>query len=118
MPYFQEDSVVNPSQCKPSPLRHVSDPKAIDMVRILGLSQKTDVIKMLVSIFGNKDLFIEEYRKILASKLLATSNYDTAEEVTAPRTVSHELHTRWPVLAAAAHQRLFSAAFELSHPSA
>lgn len=37
--------------------------------------QKTDIIKTLVSIFGTKDVFVEEYRTILAAKLLACENY-------------------------------------------
>lgn len=36
---------------------------------------------MLVNIYGSKDLFVSEYRTLLADRILSTFNYDTEKEV-------------------------------------
>ena len=40
-----------------------------------------DILSMLVSIYGSKDLFVNEFRLMLADKLLANLNFDTDQEV-------------------------------------
>ena len=40
-----------------------------------------DIIGLLVGIYGSKELFINEYRTMLAEKLLSKSNYDTEREM-------------------------------------
>jgi anaphase-promoting complex subunit 2 len=40
-----------------------------------------DILAMLVSIYGSKDLFVNEYRLMLADKLLANLDYHTDTEV-------------------------------------
>ena len=40
-----------------------------------------DIIGLLVGIYGSKELFINEYRTMLAEKLLAKANYDTEREM-------------------------------------
>lgn len=40
-----------------------------------------DIIGLLVGIYGSKELFINEYRTMLAEKLLAKSTYDTDREM-------------------------------------
>jgi anaphase-promoting complex subunit 2 len=40
-----------------------------------------DILAMLVSIYGSKDLFVNEYRLMLADKLLASVDYNTDKEV-------------------------------------
>jgi anaphase-promoting complex subunit 2 len=40
-----------------------------------------DILAMLVSIYGSKELFVNEYRLMLADKLLANLNYDTDQDV-------------------------------------
>jgi len=42
---------------------------------------KTEVLSMLVGIYGSKELFINEYRLILADKLLSNTTFDTDQEV-------------------------------------
>jgi len=37
---------------------------------------------MLVNIYGSKDLFVSEYRTLLADRILSSFNYDTEKEVT------------------------------------
>lgn len=39
------------------------------------------VYSMLVNVYGSTDLFVSEYRTLLADRLLASFNYDTEKEV-------------------------------------
>jgi anaphase-promoting complex subunit 2 len=41
----------------------------------------SDILAMLVSIYGSKELFVNEYRIMLADKLLANLDYNTDKEV-------------------------------------
>jgi anaphase-promoting complex subunit 2 len=50
----------------------------------LGTSGKSgggDILAMLVSIYGSKDLFVNEFRLMLADKLLANQTFNTDQEV-------------------------------------
>ena len=38
---------------------------------------------MLVNVYGSKDLFVSEYRTLLADRILTSFNYDTEKEVIA-----------------------------------
>ncbi|KAG7175880.1 Anaphase-promoting complex subunit 2-like [Homarus americanus] len=40
-----------------------------------------DIISMLVNIYGSKDVFITEYRTILADRILSQFSYDTEREI-------------------------------------
>ncbi|CAN0222313.1 unnamed protein product, partial [Ectocarpus sp. 12 AP-2014] len=40
-----------------------------------------DILSMLVSIYGSKELFVTEYRLMLADKLVGNLSYDTDKEV-------------------------------------
>lgn len=40
----------------------------------------SDVISMLVNVYGSKDLFVKEYTTLLAERLLSSWNYDTEKE--------------------------------------
>jgi anaphase-promoting complex subunit 2 len=40
-----------------------------------------DILSILVSIYGSKELFVDEYRLVLADKLLANLDYNTDKEV-------------------------------------
>lgn len=40
-----------------------------------------DILSMLVGIYGSKELFVNEYRVMLADKLLANLDFDTDKEV-------------------------------------
>jgi anaphase-promoting complex subunit 2 len=44
-------------------------------------SKKSDILSMLVNIYGSPELFVNEYRSMLADKLLAITDYDTDKEV-------------------------------------
>lgn len=44
-------------------------------------SRGLDVLAILVSIYGSTDLFIVEYRSLLADKLLNNLTYNTDQEV-------------------------------------
>ncbi|MED6231555.1 hypothetical protein ATANTOWER_027918 [Ataeniobius toweri] len=43
--------------------------------------RSSDIISLLVSIYGSKDIFIDEYRAVLADRLLHQLNYNTAREI-------------------------------------
>ncbi|KAM9779948.1 anaphase-promoting complex subunit 2 [Neosynchiropus ocellatus] len=43
--------------------------------------RSSDIISLLVSIYGSKDIFIDEYRAVLADRLLHQVNYNTAREI-------------------------------------
>jgi anaphase-promoting complex subunit 2 len=36
---------------------------------------------MLVNIYGSRDMFVSEYRTLLADRILSSFNYDIAKEV-------------------------------------
>lgn len=40
--------------------------------------RSSDIISLLVSIYGSKDIFIDEYKAVLADRLLQQLNYNTA----------------------------------------
>lgn len=39
------------------------------------------IFSMLVNVYGSKDLFVSEYRTLLADRILSSFNYDTEKEV-------------------------------------
>uniref|UniRef100_A0A3Q3E7X7 Anaphase-promoting complex subunit 2 n=1 Tax=Labrus bergylta TaxID=56723 RepID=A0A3Q3E7X7_9LABR len=43
--------------------------------------RSSDIISLLVSIYGSKGIFIDEYRAVLADRLLHQLNYNTAREI-------------------------------------
>ncbi|XP_051904805.1 anaphase-promoting complex subunit 2 [Hippocampus zosterae] len=43
--------------------------------------RSSDIISLLVSIYGSKEIFINEYRTVLADRLLYQLNYNTAREI-------------------------------------
>ncbi|KAL9188455.1 hypothetical protein ACHAXT_006833 [Thalassiosira profunda] len=50
--------------------------------RVTSSSRRTgDILSMLVGIWGSKDLFVNEYKIMLADKLLSNLEYDTDKEV-------------------------------------
>lgn len=42
--------------------------------------KKVDIIKKLIQIYGNKEIFVNEYRSILADILLSKKDYETENE--------------------------------------
>ncbi|KAL4426176.1 hypothetical protein ABPG77_007458 [Micractinium sp. CCAP 211/92] len=57
------------------------DPVDADPSRTPSAAQAGDVISRLVGIYGSKELFISEYRSMLADRLLAKSDYDCDREL-------------------------------------
>ncbi|CAB4014365.1 anaphase-promoting complex subunit 2-like, partial [Paramuricea clavata] len=43
--------------------------------------KSSDIISMLVNIYGSRDLFVSEYRTLLADRILSSFNYDIAKEL-------------------------------------
>ena len=48
------------------------------------LRRTSDIISMLVNIYGSKELFVNEYRNLLADRILSQFNYDTEREIRVP----------------------------------
>ncbi len=43
--------------------------------------RSSDIISMLVNIYGSKELFVNEYRSLLSNRLLSQFSYDTEKEI-------------------------------------
>ena len=52
---------------------------------LLGKTSKSrrtsDIISMLVNIYGSKELFVHEYRNLLADRILSQFSYETSKEI-------------------------------------
>ncbi|XP_076306794.1 anaphase promoting complex subunit morula [Tachypleus tridentatus] len=57
------------------------DPSDADPTKTTQSHRSHDIISMLVSIYGSKDLFVKEYCVLLADRLLSTFCYDTVREI-------------------------------------
>lgn len=61
------------------------NPDPIDVVPITDTSPKhrrtSDIISMLVNVYGSKELFVNEYKTLLADRLLTQHNCNTEKEV-------------------------------------
>ncbi|XP_066260255.1 anaphase-promoting complex subunit 2 [Euwallacea similis] len=55
--------------CKKSPKEQISNRRNVD------------IITMLVNIYGSKELFVNEYRTLLADRLLSQDTFDTEKEI-------------------------------------
>ena len=51
------------------------------IVRCMFVSLNFTFFSMLVNVYGSKDLFVSEYRTLLADRILSSFNYDTEKEV-------------------------------------
>jgi anaphase-promoting complex subunit 2 len=43
--------------------------------------RRLDILMMLVSIYGTKELFVNEYRSLLSNRLLSLTDYETEKEL-------------------------------------
>ncbi|EIE27163.1 hypothetical protein COCSUDRAFT_55186 [Coccomyxa subellipsoidea C-169] len=57
------------------------DPVEVGMIDSQGRERSLDIISMLVGIYGSKELFINEYRSLLAEKLLGKTDYECDREI-------------------------------------
>ncbi|CAN1321478.1 Anaphase-promoting complex subunit 2 [Linum perenne] len=57
------------------------DPAEADPLKGSRNQRKVDILGMIVSIIGSKDQLVNEYRVMLAEKLLSKSDYDIASEI-------------------------------------
>lgn len=60
----------------------------VKIIIVLLFSAKTsksrrtsDIISMLVNVYGSKELFVNEYRTLLADRLLSQFSYNTEKEI-------------------------------------
>ena len=56
-------------------------PESRDMPSDTKASKSADIITTLCSIYGSSDVFVNEYRTLIAEKLLTTSSYDISLEM-------------------------------------
>lgn len=57
------------------------DPVDADPIKLSGSRRTSDIISMLVSVYGSKELFINEYRTLLADRLLSQFSCDMEKEI-------------------------------------
>ena len=57
------------------------DPVDADPLTGRGRRRVSDIISMLVNVYGSQDLFVNEYRTLLADRLLSQLNYQTEREI-------------------------------------
>lgn len=69
-----DDEGNNPEDWTPDPTDAVPD-------KMGSKRRSSDIISLLVSIYGSKDIFIDEYKAVLADRLLQQLNYNTAREI-------------------------------------
>ena len=56
-------------------------PDPVDAPSKTNSRRTSDIISMLVNIYGSKELFVNEYRSLLSNRLLANCSYDTEKEI-------------------------------------
>ncbi|CAI9738201.1 anaphase-promoting complex subunit 2-like [Octopus vulgaris] len=59
----------------------IPDPVDADPTSMSKVRRTSDIISMLVNIYGSKELFVNEYRNLLADRILSQFNYDTEREI-------------------------------------
>uniref|UniRef100_A0A8C9STQ4 Anaphase-promoting complex subunit 2 n=2 Tax=Scleropages formosus TaxID=113540 RepID=A0A8C9STQ4_SCLFO len=69
-----EDEGSDPEEWTPDPTDAITDKTG-------SKRRSSDIISLLVSIYGSKEIFIDEYRTVLADRLLHQLNYNTAREI-------------------------------------
>lgn len=57
------------------------DPIDADPAKTTKNQRSSDIISMLINIYGSKELFVNEYRTLLADRLLTTFSYNTEKEI-------------------------------------
>jgi len=72
--FQEEDASENWDTWEPDPVD--ADPNKTSRGR-----RSSDIISMLVNIYGSKELFVNEYRSLLSNRLLAMCSYDTDKEI-------------------------------------
>ncbi|XP_033110113.1 anaphase-promoting complex subunit 2-like [Anneissia japonica] len=72
--YMSEEEEEDPSNWQPDPID--ADPGNTSKSR-----RSSDIISTLVNIYGSRELFVSEYRTLLADRILTSFNFDTAREL-------------------------------------
>ncbi|XP_070531907.1 anaphase-promoting complex subunit 2-like [Ptychodera flava] len=72
--YYSDEESGDPETWQPDPID--ADPAKTSKSR-----RSSDIISMLVNIYGSRELFVNEYRTLLADRILSSFNYDTAREI-------------------------------------
>jgi len=72
-----EDDVVNSGDWE----NWLPDPKDANLTSGSRTRRGADIISMLVNIYGSRELFVDEYRQLLADRLLTQLSFDTDRDV-------------------------------------
>ncbi|MQM13545.1 hypothetical protein Taro_046471 [Colocasia esculenta] len=78
---FDDDFITDDKQAWINAMRWEPDPVEADPARGGRNRRKLDILGMIVSIIGSKDQLVNEYRVMLAEKLLNKSEYDIDSEI-------------------------------------
>jgi len=83
-----DDVIIAVSSISENVIEHFTDwerwqPDPVDAARATSCSTRHggDIISMLVNIYGTRDLFVSEYRQLLAERLLTKFSFDTHRDV-------------------------------------
>ncbi|KAJ7530253.1 hypothetical protein O6H91_15G086400 [Diphasiastrum complanatum] len=77
----EDDGEMNNSEAWAAAERWEPDPVEADPSQTSKSRRSMDIISMLVGIYGSKELFVNEYRVMLADKLMNKSDYDTDRDI-------------------------------------
>ncbi len=72
--FYEEEDMSDWQNWEPDPVH--ADPERHSQSR-----RRSDIISMLVNIYGSKELFVNEYRGILSNRLLSHFTYDAEREI-------------------------------------
>ncbi|MCO5567286.1 hypothetical protein L7F22_020976 [Adiantum nelumboides] len=77
----EDEGVADDEEAWTAAERWEPDPVEADPSRTSKSRRSMDIIGMLVGIYGSKELFVNEYRLMLAEKLLSKSDYDIDRKI-------------------------------------
>lgn len=77
--FYEEDDMDNWKTWKPDPVH--SKEKRIESFTSSSRKRTSDIISMLVNIYGSKELFVNEYQTLLSNRLLSQFSFDTEKEI-------------------------------------
>lgn len=72
--FYEEEDMENWQEWTP-------DPVDVTVGRKSQSRRTSDIISMLVNIYGSKELFVNEYRSLLSNRLLSHFSYDAEKEI-------------------------------------
>merc|ERR1711962_1671313 len=79
---FMADDLNDPDELEDTWETWMPDPVDADPTKLSHPRKRSsDIISMLVNIYGSKELFVNEYRTLLSNRILSQFTYDTEKEI-------------------------------------